>query len=315
MIPLTIAGLVFLLVATLVIGLWWASEARRRVKSRLEVVPLGGDVDLGIVRTDRTAPRSRWLAGASRTDAYGWLSKMLEQAGFRQNTSDVVLLIGAAAVVCGAAGWLRTGGPMGGLLAAGLGASLPVVFILHRRRKRLQRFEQEFPDALDAMARAIRAGNALSAAIQLVGDEAPEPIGPEFQRVTEEIRLGLEPSEALFRLGERVPTEDMGFFCAAIRIQRGAGGNLAELLDRLAEIIRERYRILSHARVLSAQHKWSAICVGLAPLVFSILLELFNPGYFEPLLSSPTGPLFLAVGLVWEAIGFFMIYRIAQIKV
>jgi tight adherence protein B len=165
------------------------------------------------------------------------------------------------------------------------------------------------------MARAIRAGNALSAAIQLVAEEMAEPIGPEFQRVVDEIRLGLDPGEALFKLGQRIQTEDMRFFCAAIRIQRGSGGNLAEVLDRLSEVIRERYKILSHARVLSAQHKYSAICVGLAPIVFAIMLELFNPGYFEPLLTSPVGPLMLAAGAVFEVIGFFMIWRIAQIKV
>jgi tight adherence protein B len=212
-------------------------------------------------------------------------------------------------------GWFRTGSPLWALLAAVLGGSLPVFYLLYKRNKRIQRFEKGFPDALDAMARSIRAGNALSAAIQLVGDDMPEPIGPEFKRVVDEIRLGLDPGEALFKLGQRIRTEDMRFFCSAIRIQRGAGGNLAEVLDRLAEVIRERYKILSHARVLSAQHKYSAICVGLAPIVFAIMLELFNPGYFEPLLTSPVGPLMLAAGAVFEVIGFFMIWRIAQIKV
>ncbi len=314
--PLVIAGLVFLLVMTLVVGLWWASENRRRVRERLEPVSLQPrEMDVGIVREDRSQPRARLLAGLSQTEAYGRFSAMLEQAGYQRNTSDIVLVIGALAIVAGVVGWLRTGGPVGAILAAALGGAIPIAVIMYQRRKRLQRFEQEFPDALDAMARAIRAGNALSAAIQLVGDDGPDPIGPEFRRVTEEVRLGLEPSEALFRLGKRVPTEDMGFFCAAIRIQRSAGGNLAELLDRLSEIIRERYRILSHARVLSAQHKWSAICVGLAPIIFAILLELLNPGYFEPLITSPSGPLMIAAGLVMEAVGFFMIWKIAQIKV
>jgi tight adherence protein B len=187
--------------------------------------------------------------------------------------------------------------------------------MLYKRSVRLGRFEKSFPDALDAMARAIRAGNALSAAIQLVAEESPDPIGPEFRRVVEEIRLGLNPADALFKLVDRVPTEDIRFFCAAIRIQRGSGGNLAELLDRLSEVIRERYRILSHARVLSAQHKWTAICVGLSPLVFAIGLQLMNPGYFEPLLTSAMGPMLIIAGLVLEAIGFFAIWRIAQIKV
>jgi tight adherence protein B len=196
-----------------------------------------------------------------------------------------------------------------------VGAAVPFLFMAYKRSARLRLFEKSFPDALDSMARAIRAGNALSAAIQLVAEESPDPIGSEFRRVVEEIRLGLNPAEALFKLVERVPTEDIRFFCAAIRIQRGSGGNLAELLDRLSEVIRERYRILSHARVLSAQHKWSAICVGLSPLGFAIVIQLLNPGYFEPLLTSPVGAPLIIAGLVLEAVGFFAIWRIAQIKV
>jgi tight adherence protein B len=112
-----------------------------------------------------------------------------------------------------------------------------------------------------------------------------------------------------------MPTEDVRFFCTAIRIQRGAGGNLAEILDRLAEVIRERFKILSYARVLSAQHKWSAILVGLSPIIFGLMFQILHPGYFEPLFNDPLGPTLIGAGLVMEAIGFFVIWRIAQIKV
>jgi tight adherence protein B len=189
------------------------------------------------------------------------------------------------------------------------------VYLLYRRRRRLNAFQTQFPDALDTITRAIRAGNALSGAIRVVAEDMPDPVGEEFRRVDEEIRLGMDPGEALFRLQERVPVEDMGFFCTAIRIQRGVGGNLAEVLDRLAEVIRERFKILSYARVLSAQHKWSAICVGLSPVVFAIFFELAHPGYFDALKTNPIGPWLVSAGLILEAIGFFVIWRIAQIKV
>jgi tight adherence protein B len=143
----------------------------------------------------------------------------------------------------------------------------------------------------------------------------PDPVGAEFRRVDEEIRLGMDPGEALFRLQKRVPVEDMGFFCTAIRIQRGVGGNLAEVLDRLAEVIRERFKILSYARVLSAQHRWSAVCVGLSPALFAVAFELLHPGYFAALKTNPIGPWLVGAGLILEAIGFFMVWRIAQIKV
>lgn len=179
----------------------------------------------------------------------------------------------------------------------------------------MQQFEAQFPDALDAMSRAIRAGNALSSAIQLVGQEMPNPLGAEFTQVFEETKLGMDPGDALSRLAERTPTDDVRFFCTAVLIQRGSGGNLAEILDRLSEVIRERFKILSHARALSAQHRWSAICVGLSPVAFAIMFELMSPGYFTPMLESPLAPVLLGAGLTMEAIGFFMVWRIAKIKV
>ena len=179
----------------------------------------------------------------------------------------------------------------------------------------MQQFEAQFPDGLDAMARAIRAGNALSTAVQLVAEEMPDPIGGEFRRVFEETQLGMDPGEALSRLAERTPTDDVRFFCTAVTIQRGSGGNLAEILDRLSEVIRERFKILSHARALSAQHRWSAICVGLSPVAFALMFELMSPGYFAPMMESPLAPMLLGAGFVMEAIGFFMVWRIAKIKV
>ena len=165
------------------------------------------------------------------------------------------------------------------------------------------------------MTRSIRAGYALTGAIQLVGEQMPEPVGQEFRRVFEETRLGLDPGEALLGIWRRVPLEDTSFFCTAIGIQRIGGGNLAEILDGLAEVIRERFKVLKQARVLSAQHRWTAICVGLSPLVFALLFELTSPGYFKPLLASPYAPIMLTAALIMEVIGFFTIWRIADIKV
>jgi tight adherence protein B len=119
--------------------------------------------------------------------------------------------------------------------AAAVFGVLPLAFLVWKRQKRMQQFEAQFPDGLDAMARAIRAGNALSTAVQLVAEEMPDPIGGEFRRVFEETQLGMDPGEALSRLAERTPTDDVRFFCTAVTIQRGSGGNLAEILDRLSE--------------------------------------------------------------------------------
>jgi tight adherence protein B len=310
--PLVVAALTFLLVVALIGGITWSFEGGRRLRQRLATgtsAGLGGEADL-------LRPEAAGSGGAARQTAIlNRLARLAEQAGYPGLSNDFLLYIGGCALLGFLLGWLRTGQLIWGLGAAVVVGSAPIVFLAWKRHKRLQQFEAQFPDGLDAMARAIRAGNALSSAVQLVGEEMPNPIGGEFRRVFEETQLGMDPGEALGRLAERTPTDDVRFFCTAVAIQRSSGGNLAEILDRLSEVIRERFKILSHARALSAQHRWSAICVGLSPLAFAVILELLNPGYFAPMMESPLAPLLLGAGFVMEAIGFFMVWRIAKIKV
>jgi len=309
---LVVALLVFLAIVVLVVGLWWVAQAERSVRARLKRPATASAVE--ILRTDERGASglASLFGGAGPMER---LDNLVAQSAYKGTASDLALVIFAFAVVGGAAGWLRTGAFLWGLLASVVAGSLPIVYLLYRRRRRLNSFQAQFPDALDTITRAIRAGNALSGAIRVVAEDMPDPMGAEFRRVDEEIRLGMDPGEALFRLQTRVPVEDMSFFCTAIRIQRGVGGNLAEVLDRLAEVIRERFKILSFARVLSSQHRWSAICVGLSPAIFAVVFEIMHPGYFDALKTNPIGPWLLGSGLILEAMGFFMVWRIAQIKV
>ena len=250
-----------------------------------------------------------------RYDLYGKIETLIEQAGSTASPTTTLLLMGGHAAVGFVVGWIRIGSLLWALVAALLAGMLPLAYLLYKRHKRIRAFEENFPEALDMMSRAIRAGYALAGGIQLISEEMPEPIGGELKRVSEEIRLGVEPGEALSKLWLRMPTSDVAFFCTAIRIQRSAGGNLAEMLDRLSEVIRTRYAILGQARALSAQQRYSAIIVGLSPLGFAILMRLLNPRYFDPLLTTPMGPRLLVAGLVLEAIGFAVIWRIAKIKI
>jgi tight adherence protein B len=311
--PLAVAVLVFLFFLVLVVGVWWVSQAQRTVRERLKQAgTLTARPDILLPEQDTL----RGMAGVLRdTGLPQRLARLASEAGYKATASDLTLVTLACAAVGGAAAWLRTGGLFWGILTAVATGSIPAVYLLYKRARRITRFQTQFPDALDMVTRAIRAGNALSGAIKLVGEEMPDPLGAEFRQVDDEIRLGTEPGEALFGLESRMPTEDVRFFCTAIRIQRSAGGNLAEILDRLAEVIRERFKILSYARVLSSQHKWSAVCVGLSPIIFGMMFQLLNPGYFDAMLGDPIGPTLIAAGLVLEAVGFFAIWRIAQIKV
>jgi len=276
--PLVIALLVFLVVLVLVVGLWWAVQTERSVRTRLR--PTGSPDDpIQILLPDAARSESALADLVSATGLMERLDDLVTQSGYKGTPTDIALITVAFVLVGGAAGWLRTGAFLWGLTAAAVIGPLPVVYLLYRRRRRLNAFQTQFPDALDTVARAIRAGNALSGAIQIVSEDMPDPVGEEFRRVNEEIRLGMDPGEALYRLQKRVPVEDMRFFCTAIRIQRGVGGNLAEVLDRLAAALaawhRERDGIHASARALPPQ-----VAGGL--LVYHIGVQLPNGKWEDP---------------------------------
>jgi tight adherence protein B len=310
------AVIAFMVVITVIAGLWWLSTTSRRVRDRLTYDVRHLPDDQGIIREDVGAAESRLGTLASQTPLWGRLTTLVEQAGYEASQANEVLLwLGTFALVGGIAAWFRMGGIVWGMLSAPVVGSLPYFYLLSKRHRRLKNFDQQFPEALDMMARSMRAGHALSGAIQTVGEQMPDPVGKEFGRLSEEMRLGLDLADSLSGLKHRVPTEDLAFFCTAINIQRNVGGNLAEILDRLSEVVRERFKVLRHARVVSAQHRWSAICVGLSPVAFAVFVGLINPGYFDPLWKSLLAPYLITAGLVLEAIGFLVIWRIAQIKV
>lgn len=315
MMLLGVAALVFVVVVTVVGGAWWAWTSGERVRRRLARHEGGAAPEQQLLRADVATSQPLWERLARKSDLVGQLARLSEQAGSKRSASHVLMVVACVALAGGVVGGWRFGSAGGALISAIVAGALPVLHLLHKRQRRLQRFQEHFADGVDMISRSIRAGNALSAAIQLVGDEMADPIGQEFRHVTEEIRLGLDPGEALLRLQQRVPTEDVEFFCTAIRIQRGSGGNLAEILDRLSDVIRKRFELLSHARVLSAQQRYAAIFVGLSPALFSIIFYFLSPGYFDPLIESPMAPTLVGAGLALELVGALIIWRLAKIKV
>lgn len=310
------AIIAFLVIVTLIAGLWWLSATSRRIRDRLTYDTRHPQEDHGIIRDEPGTADSRWGALASQIPVWGRLTTLAEQAGYDSTqATDILLWMGTFALVGGALAWIRMGGIVWGMVSGPVAGSLPLLRLLYKRQRRFKDFDQQFSDALDMMARSMRAGHALSGAIQGVAEQMPDPAGKEFGRISEEMRLGLDLADSLSGLQRRVPTEDTAFFCTAINIQRNVGGNLAEILDRLSEVIRERFKVLRQARVLSAQHRWTAICVGLSPAAFAVIIGWVNPHYFDPLWKSPLAPYLITAGLILEAIGFLMIWRIAQIKV
>lgn len=198
-----------------------------------------------------------------------------------------------------------------GLSLSALGAT-PFAYLLVRRRARMARFEMQLPEALDLMCRALRAGISLEFGFRSVGDELEDPVGTEFAQVADEVSLGLDTRVALQNLALRMNTSDMPFFINAILIQRETGGNLAEILQNLATVIRDRIKFYGKVRALMAQTELTANLLGLLPLATFGGLWLIRPTYLEPLLVPPGQYLLIASGVL-VPIGWLVCRRIASI--
>jgi tight adherence protein B len=192
---------------------------------------------------------------------------------------------------------------------------LPTAYVLRRRQQRLARLYAQLPDALDMMARALRAGHAFSSALQMAAQELGEPLAGELRLVHEEVRFGLSLQQALGHLVERAPLTDLRYFVVAVLIQRESGGNLAEVMGKLAQLIRARQRLLSRVRVLSSEGRLSAWILVVLPFALAGLLAVFNPQFISPLWTDPIGIGLLKGMLVMMAIGVFLMVRIVRIRV
>ena len=192
---------------------------------------------------------------------------------------------------------------------------LPLLWVYWRRRVRMRRFEELFPEALELLARGLRAGHALSSGLQLVGEELPDPVGPEFARVSEEIRLGLDLKDALADMSRRVAVPDMPFFVTALVIQRETGGNLAEIIDGLARVIRDRHMMYGKIQAVTAQTRWSANILLLAPFVFAGSMSLLRPSYVAPLWETPAGRAVVTAALVMVLVGYVICRRVGVVRV
>ena len=239
---------------------------------------------------------------------------ILIQANSHMPLSVFVLVSLVSAAVAAMAAALYDLGMLGMLGCGAVGLFLPYLYMRWRRNSRFLLFQQQLPDALDLMARALRAGHAFSVGMKMVGDEFPDPIGPEMGRAVEEISYGIEIPEALKSLSKRIECVDLKFFVTALIVQRETGGNLAEIIEAISRLIRLRFELLGRVQALSAEGKWSAIVLMALPIVLLFGLSMINPDYMDPLYSDPTGQTMLTVALVWMVIGGIVIKRMINIK-
>jgi len=245
----------------------------------------------------------------------GGLEKLLQQANSQMPMGVFFLLSGCMGMVgCLIGAFKDWGLPVA--LGLGMVASLlPWLSIRIKRKRRFAQFQRLLPEGLDLMARALRAGHAFSVGMKMVGDEFPDPIGPEFARTVEEISFGIDVPEALRNLTERVDCVDLKFFVTALTVQRETGGNLAEIIEAISRLIRQRYELFGRIKSLSAEGRLSGYILFGLPFVMAGVLWYLNEEYMSLLFEDPVGHLMIAGAGVMMCIGAFVMRNMCQIKV
>jgi tight adherence protein B len=243
------------------------------------------------------------------------LELLLYQSGVGLKAGVLVMLVAVFALGGYVAGVALTRQLMPGLLTMALLGPLPYYYVLFRKGKRMQAFALEFPDALDLLVGALRAGLSFSAAMQMVAEESPEPIRTEFAVTVEEQALGLDFREALVNLTGRVDSLDLRFFVTAVVLQRETGGNLAEILENTARLIRDRFRVLGDIRTFTAQGRLTGAILVLLPVVMALYTYAINPDYFRPMLENEGGRRALMAAGAMQVAGMLVIRKIVTIKV
>lgn len=245
------------------------------------------------------------------------LRKFIDQSGVEMTVSNFIMItVGLlVAVTVGVAMFLPTSMLWGAPLAGAFVAVFPYLFVAFKRGRRMKKFGSQLPQALDLMSQALRAGQSLPAGIQLVGEQLPEPLGPEFHTAYHEQNLGATIVESLESMCSRVPDLDLRFFATAVTLQRQTGGDLAEILDKIGELIRERFKIKGMIQALTGEGRISgAVLLAMPPILFLVMLKL-NFSYVMKLFEEPLGHKMLAVAIVMQIVGALWIKKIINIKV
>ena len=314
--------LVFLLVAggAVALGSLWS----RRLSGRSRA--MSGRLDV-IAQTQRTASQDP-LRKSGQQDLANWLQWVLThvpglraldvlimRAGRHHTVANVLALSAGLGLLAWLLLWLAG---LQWALALGAGlftAAMPTAYLKHLEKSRRLLFENQLPEALDFVTRALRAGHGLTVALGMVGNELPAPVGTEFKTTFDHINLGMSFDEAMGDLAERIQSSDLNFLVIALNIQRKTGGNLAELLSTLSGTVRERIKLKGKIRVLASEGKLSGVMIGALPFVLGLILSFVNPVYMATLWTTPAGQKLVLAGLVMMMLGALWMWKIVQIKV
>ena len=312
--------LVFLAVALAVSGtlLHRGGAPDRALDRRLHGLGVTRERSLPRVEIERDVRYSAlpWLDRLLRTLHFGeHLGLLIYQSGLNLRVGVLVLLSAVFAIGGYLLGVLMFHRVMPGLAFLALIGPLPILFVVHRKNRRMRAFAEAFPDALDLLVSALRAGLSFSAAMQMVAEESPEPIRGEFAVTVEEQALGIDFREALIHLLKRVDSIDLRFFVTAVVLQRDTGGNLAEILENAARLIRDRFRVLGDVKTFTAQGKFTGTILMLLPVIMIGYMVLVSPEYFKPMIESQGGRTVLIVAGILQVLGMIAIGKIVNIRV
>jgi tight adherence protein B len=310
---LAVLGLAGVL-ARVLLGRQPADVARRLEEISRTPSAAGSESEMGLMRDEMLSGvpavhrlLTRWLWSHR-------LERFLEQAGWKIKPGKVVLLSG----VLGLGGFLVASAMVRLAPAAFVGAAaglVPFLLAVLRRQRRFSAFQKYFPEAIDLLGRAVRAGHAFTTGLEMISKELPEPVAGEFRRTFEEHNFGLPLRDALLHFAGRMPLADVRFFVTALLIQKESGGNLAELLDNLSKVIRDRFRILGELRSRTAQGRLTAgILIALPPIVL-VLLGSLNRDYIAILFSDPWGLKILGAAAGLQVIGSMLLWKIVHIEI
>lgn len=300
--------------------LWWSGNHggdARRIARRLQLMAArtDGGEPVTILKQRRYSALpllDTWLRRVPRVAAF---DRLLLQAGANWTVARFGALQGALLLAAGSVPAVLGAPPLARLVVLAVAAVAPMLALLKARERRLRKLEQQLPEVADFLGRALRAGHSFANVLQMVGNEMPEPSGSEFRMAYEEINYGVPMNEALHNLALRIPLTDLRYMVLAVLIQRESGGNLAELLDNVSNMVRARLKLMAQVRVLSAEGRMSAWILGLLPVGVVALMALLNPGYIAVLWTDPAG-----VRLLWYAggamlAGFLWMRKVIGIRV
>jgi tight adherence protein B len=311
--------LIFLAVMTAFIAfvVHRSGEGARQLQKRLtHLASKARDLPKVQVVRDSRYSSIAWFDKALRQINLGQrLEMLLYQAGMTMRVGALLLLIAGFGMGGYFVGIMVTHRVAPGLLFMALAAPLPYWYVKFKKGRRMNSFSEEFPDALDLLVSALRAGLSFSAAMQIVAEESPEPVRGEFAVAVEEQSLGLEFRETMMNLTRRVDSLDLRFFVTAVILQRDTGGNLAEILENTSKLIRDRFRILGDIKTFTAQGRLTGGILLCLPLSISVFMFVMTPDYFKPMIESETGRAALYFAGFLQVLGALIIRKIVAIKV